>query len=493
MDSETVEEIKRHLAMVAEALRSAIRTVAAVLAAAMLAAATAAETPAASSRLPLAPCTSERLKGALCGTLSVPEDPDPPERRTIQLNVPVLPALEPRAGAGPVCHLGGGRGVAAWGAAEFYLGPGSLYRRSRDVVLVDQRGTGGSGPLRCPTLEQRSPLEDYEPVGAVAACRRALEAQADLTKYSTSIASFDLDRVRAALGYDRVDLWALSYGTRLAQGYLKAFPSRVRSAVLMGFAPLDYKAPLFHAVAAQRVLDLVLDACQLDAPCAARYPDLRRQWRSLLARLEAGPVVASPSPGATTMEIRREPFGEALRTMLGTAAGQRRLPAIIHRAAQGDFSPFLAMVPKGPPGAEGLYLTIACSEAGARITDEEARRHTAGTFLGDYRVARERAACSAWRTYAVPESFYVPPSGGVPLLVISGEMDHVTPPAWAEAFCAAIDSCTLLRIPALGHGPFDLDEWTHGECLDAVTQAFYEHPGRVDADCLRGLKPPPFQ
>jgi pimeloyl-ACP methyl ester carboxylesterase len=485
--------MKLPFGVVTEALRSA-RTVAVVLAAAMLAAAAAAEPLAASARLSLVPCSQEPWKSALCGTLSVPEDPDRPERRTIRLNVLVLPALEPGRGAVPLFHLEGGPGVAASGAAEFYLGPGSLYRRTRDVVLVDQRGTGESGPLRCPTLERRSPLQDYQPVGEVAACRRTLEGQADLTKYSTSIAALDLERVRAALGYDRIDLWALSYGTRLAQTYLKAFPSRVRSAVLVGFAPLDYKAPLFHAVAAQRVLDLVLDACQLDAQCAARYPDLRREWRSLLERLEAGPVVvASPSPGAPALEIRRGPFGEALRTLLGTTAGQRRVPALIHRAAQGDFSALLERVPKGTPGLEGLYLTIACSEGGARITDEDVRRHTAGTFLGDYRVGRERAACAAWRTYAVPESFYAPPTGGVPLLLVSGEMDHVTPPAWAEAFCAAIDSCTLLRVPALGHGPFDLDEWTHGECLDALMQGFYEHPGHIEADCLREMRPPPFQ
>jgi len=465
-----------------------------LMSAAMLAAAAAAEPAPVPSRLPLAPCTSERLKGAQCGTLSVPEDPDRPEGPRAKVDLVVLRAIEPHPEAVPLFHLEGGPGVAASGATGFYLGPGSGYRRTRDVVLVDQRGTGESDALRCPALEGRSPLQDYAPLDEVAACRKALESHADLTRYSTSNAAFDLDRARAALGYDRIDIWALSYGTRLAQAYLKAFPSRVRSAVLVGFAPLDYKAPLFHAVAAQRVLDLVLDACQLDAPCAARYPDLRREWRSLLERLEAGPIVVAPSrPGAPAVEIRRGPFGEALRTLLATTAGQRRVPAMIHRAARGDFSAFLERVPQGPAGVEGLYLTIACSEGSARITDEDVRRHTAGTFLGDYRVSRERAACAAWRTYPVPESFYLPPAGGVPLLVVSGELDHVTPPAWAEAFCAATDSCLLLRVPALGHGPFDLEEWTHGECLDSVMQGFYEHPGRIDAECLRGMKPPPFQ
>jgi pimeloyl-ACP methyl ester carboxylesterase len=260
----------------------------------------------------------------------------------------------------------------------------------------------------------------------------------------------------------------------------------------MGFAPLDYKAPLFHAAAAQRVLDLVLDGCQLDPDCAARYPDLRGEWRDLLSRLEHALIMAS-APDRPAREIRRGPFGEAIRTLLSTAAGQRRLPEIIHRAAGGDFTPFLATVSTGPPGAEGLYLTIACSEGGARITDSDVRRHTVGTFLGDYRVSHERSACAAWRTYAVPDSFFTPPAAAPPVLVVSGGMDHVTPPDWAEAFCSTLPSCRLLRVPALGHGPFDLDQWTHGECLDAVMLGFYEHPGTIEPDCLRGMKPPPFR
>ncbi|HEV7501049.1 MAG TPA: alpha/beta fold hydrolase, partial [Vicinamibacteria bacterium] len=206
--------------------------------------------------LALTPCASDgALKGAWCGSLRVPEDPAQPVGRTLALHVVVLRALSPTPASVPLFHLDGGPGVAASGAAGFYLGPGSDYRRTRDVVLVDQRGTGGSGALRCPVLERRSPLDEYEPVDEVAGCRHKLEANADLRMYSTEIAAADLDRVRAALGYDRIDLWALSYGTRLAQVYLRSFGARVRSAVLVGFAPLDYKAPLFHAVAAQRVLD----------------------------------------------------------------------------------------------------------------------------------------------------------------------------------------------------------------------------------------------
>jgi len=445
---------------------------------------------AAAQGLSLNPCSEGPMKAARCGTLIVPEDPARANGRTIALRMVVVPALSPTPGAAPLFHLDGGPGVAASGAAGFYLGPGAEYHRHRDIVLVDQRGTGGSNALPCPALQERTALDDYEPVELVAACRRELEARADLAQYSTERAAADLDAVRAALGYDRIDLWALSYGTRLAQVYLKRFRPHVRSAVLVGFAPLDYKAPLFHAVGAQRVLDLVLDGCQLDAECARRHPDLRAKWQAVLARLESGPVTFTKD--GRTREIRRGPFGEAIRNLLVTAAGQRDLPDIIERAAAGDFSSLVAKSGGGPPGAEGLYLEIACSEGGARITDEDVRRHTAGTFLGDYRVSRERAACAAWPTYPVPEEFYAPPAAGPPLLVVSGEMDHVTPPAWAEAFCSSLPSCQLLRIPALGHGPFDLDQWKNGECLDEVMLGFYEHPDTVATDCLRRMEPPAF-
>jgi pimeloyl-ACP methyl ester carboxylesterase len=456
--------------------------------------------PAAAPRAPalaLAPCpAADSLPGTLCGALAVPEDPARPGGRVLRLGVAVVPALAPEPGAVPLFHLEGGPGLGAIeAAAKFYLGPGSAYRRGRDVVLVDQRGTGRSGALRCPALERRSPLDDYDPIDEVTACRRDLERRANLSMYSTSIAADDLDRVRTALGAERVDLWAISYGTRLAQTYLKAHGEHVRSAVLVGFAPLDYRAPLFHAVAAQRALDLLFFECQFDPDCAARYPELRRDWRSLLERLDAGPVVVPPpAPGEPTTTIRRGPFGEALRGQLYTSAGRRRLPGLIHRAGQGDFAPLLAaLASPGFPIAEGLYLTIACSEGSARVADDEVGPSTAGTFLGDYREKSERAACAAWPKYDVPESFYAPPGAGPPLLVLSGEMDNVTPPAWAEEFCSHLPTCRLVSIPEMSHAPDDLDEWVNGDCFDDLARAFFDHPGELDPSCVRDMRPPPLR
>ena len=425
-----------------------------------------------------------------CGTVTVPENRSAPNGRTIALNVVIVRAATRRAGAVPMFHLDGGPGVSATAAAPFYLGPGHVYAVTRDVVLVDQRGTGTSSPLHCRRLENRAASSDYD-VSAVVTCRDELQSRADLTQYSTDNASVDLDEVRAALGHDQVDLWALSYGTRLAQVYMKRFPARVHAAVLVGFAPLDYRAPLYHALNAQRVLDLLFYDCARDDACGAKYPGLRTEWQAVLGRFEAGPVIATRQ--GTQSSIARGPFGELVRNMLVTAAGQRALPRLIHAAAGGDFNGFFAAIGGAAvPVAEGLYLSIVCSEAVSRIPADSGR-FTAGTFLGVYRVERERGACASWPRYELADNFYTPSRGGAPILVMSGTMDHVTTPDWAREFCRSTAGCTLIAVPGMGHGPFDLDEWTGGDCFDRVAARFLEDPRTVNASCIADMRPPPFK
>jgi pimeloyl-ACP methyl ester carboxylesterase len=426
-----------------------------------------------------------------CGTVTVAENRSAPGQRTIALNVVVVRAAKPRSDSVPLFHLDGGPGVAATAVAQFYLGPGEVYAATRDVVLVDQRGTGASAPLHCSQLEQRAPWAEEYPPADVAACRRELESRADLRQFSTDAAAADLDDVRAALGYRQIDLWALSYGTRLAQVYLKRFPAQVHAAVLVGFAPLDYRAPLYHAINAQRVLDLLFYDCARDDACGGKYPALRTEWQAVLARVGSGPVTA-PRQG-TEVSIARGPFGEIVRNMLTTAAGQRALPQLVHAAAGGDFSGFVAgRAGAAAPLAEGLYLSIVCSEAVPRIPADPAR-FAAGTFLGSYRVDEERGACTSWPRYQVADDFYAPPRGSAPILVMSGTMDHVTTPDWAREFCAATEGSTLVAIPGMGHGPFDFGQWTGAECFDRVAAEFLANPRSLDASCVAAMRPPAFK
>src|SRR5947208_11060438 len=196
----------------------------------------------------------------LCGKLTVFENREMRTGRTIDLNVVVLPAFDQKHKAEPLFDLAGGPGAASTEAAAFYAGPGKAYRRRHDVVCVDQRGTGKSNRLAIPR-EKTPPyyLSEMFPVDYVRQMRHAFEQRADLTQYTTSIAMDDLDDVRAWLGYERINLFGLSYGTRAVLVYMRQHPDRVRNAILMGVAPTYLKMPLHHARAARRAMDLLLE------------------------------------------------------------------------------------------------------------------------------------------------------------------------------------------------------------------------------------------
>lgn len=427
------------------------------------------------------PCP-EQLKGtnARCGSVEVLENPAAANSRKIAINVIVAPALHPQTGAPAMFHFEGGPGIAGSDAAGFYAGPGSAYRETRDVVAFDQRGTGHSNPLRCPATETRSPLVDEYVASDLKACREALAKIADLGSYSTERAADDVDQIREALGYPKIDIWSLSYGTRLAQVYIKRHGDRVNRVVMVGFVPLDYRTPLTHAANSQRVLDMLFFKCQTEPACNAKYPNLRAEWKTMLDAL--------PRAG-----LPRGPFTETFRSMMGTAAGQRTLPSIIHAAASGDFQPFLKQVGKDHSQfAEGLYLTIACSEGGSRIKPEDIDRYTTGTFLGDYRVREELAACALWPKYKPDESFYEEPRAAPPILMLSGEMDYVAAPDLASAFCSTLSNCRFIEVPDMGHAPFDLDAWENGSCFDDMAIAFFKDPN-ADLSCIKRLHPPKFK
>src|SRR5262249_14203289 len=196
--------------------------------------------------------------------------------RKIKLHLVVLPALEERPRAIPLFDVAGGPGVPSSGAAGFYATDGKVHRRHRDVVLLDQRGTGESSPLRCPELELPDPGTSMYPPDAVRRCRRTLEKHADLAQYTTANAAADLDAVRAALGYDQIDLFGLSYGSRLSLEYIRRYPARVHAAILIGTVADGKKLPLWHARNAQVVLDRIFEECGADRACHAAFPNVRQ-------------------------------------------------------------------------------------------------------------------------------------------------------------------------------------------------------------------------
>jgi pimeloyl-ACP methyl ester carboxylesterase len=354
---------------------------------------------AADAEVRLAPCRPAGVEETVrCGDLLVPENPREPEGRQIELHVVVLPALDGGRRGAPVFGLAGGPGGSATSTAAICATLGPI-RRQHDVVLVDQRGTGESSPLRCPELEFREPFEEIYPPEVVERCRKTLAKGADLAQYTTANAVADLDVVRSRLGYEKIDLFGHSYGGRLALAYLRTHPDRVRAVATFGAVADGKKMPLWDAQNTKHGVDEILRQCAADESCNRAFPDLRNEWDGLLRHLAQGPMRAQARVDGreTAIVLRLGPFVQSIRDLLLTTGDQLRLPYLVHHMARGDFAPYVErMLAEVDPLAEGLYLSTLCAGDTPRITAEERASATVGTFIGTYRVDRLSAACRAW-------------------------------------------------------------------------------------------------
>lgn len=441
------------------------------------------------------PGISEEL---LCDQFAVFENRKTRTGRTIDLNVVVLPAFDQKTKAEALFHLEGGPGVAATGVAGFYASDGREYRRHHDVVLVDQRGTGGSNRLAIPTDKTpQGQLREMYPVDYVEQMRTACEKHADLTQYTTPIAMDDLDDVRAWLGYDRINLFGLSYGTRAALVYLRQHPEHVRTICLVGVAPTYLRMPMYHAQAANRATNLLLDECERDAKCHQAFPQIRDDWKKVLADLQRAPARAeyeSNSTPRTSVEIQRDIFSEKIRNFLYARDQASRIPLIIHRAANGDFQPFLhdAMGPAVADFiADGMYLCVTCAEDVPFIDQAEAAKMNADNPFANYRVFQQTRACGRWPRGQIPADYREPVRSDVPALIFSGHLDPVTPPQRGEEVARYLSNSRHVVIPEAGHGPFGL---THVHCLDELIIQFMDKGDakNLDVSCVERMAPPPF-
>ncbi|MGH8173619.1 MAG: alpha/beta hydrolase [Rhodanobacteraceae bacterium] len=424
-------------------------------------------------------CTSELTgAGAECGTVSVPENYAAPGARQIDLNVIVFRAREPNGEHAAQFDLEGGPGFAVTESAEFYATDGEAYRRTRDVVLFDMRGTGNSNALRCASIEEYETSGDWAPLyppDLVAECAKTLGATADLGQYTTAAAAKDIDRVRQALGYSKIDLNALSYGTTLALRYIDDFPQHVRSAVLTGTVPARMTPPRFHASAGTVGLQQIFAACANEPACAAAFPYLDADLATALQ--------------AMSVDVRPV-FMEKIRTSLYLPPTARRVPLLIHKAAQGDVES-LRRARSGRTFADGLYLSITCAESMAVMDAEAAIVEASASPFGAYRLQRQRDACSRWPVKAaeLPPEHRQP--SDVPVLFLSGAFDPVTPPGWTEDVARGFPRSTRVVVPQGGHvleGMSGLDT-----CIDAMILEFVAElaPPR-DVSCISEMSAGPF-
>lgn len=438
-------------------------------------------------------CTLPGLaEAARCGELRVPEDPDRPEGRHISVAFAVIPATGGPVLPDAIVPLHGGPGEDVIDDAAELAGRFASLRDRRDLLLIDQRGTGRSSALPCrlhDPADAAPNLQHFLPPAAVAACERALSTRADLTQYSLLNFAHDLEAVRKALGYAQFNLYAGSYGTRAAQVFMRAYPRSVRTALLNGAVPMDFVTPLTMAKASQEAFEATFTACEADAACRAAYPALRQDFDTVLARLDAGAVRADV-PGASGVLLSRGRVVEWLRARLYRPRTGAELPWLIHRAAEGDYAPIIAGILAHSRNIDeafalGVWFSITCSEDIQFLREEDIAQATAGTFLGDYRVREQELACRAWPKARMPEDYRERLRSAIPTMFVSGDMDAVTP-LW---FTAAVAPGFPNRVEVVlrGHGH---TEWT--DCAAGLYRRFVEsgQAGGIDPACPATPRPP---
>ena len=396
---------------------------------------------------------------AWCGRLAVPEDPSKADGKKIDVHVAVLPAYTRTRAPDPLVLLAGGPGQAASDLGKLAL----LFdpvRRSRDIVLIDQRGTGRSHPFNCKlfdTLDPVAAMMQMDPdAGAIRACASGFDGDPRL--YTTPSYVADLEAVRKAMGIDQYNLWGGSYGTRVALAYLAAHPQSIRSMIIDGVAPTSMRILIEGLHNGQSQLARTLADCHANAACAAAYPKLADDWATVTRDYAAPKRVTIIHPRSGQPQQIDADFlaiDAALRTLLYSAEYSALVPEIVTRAAAGDVSPLFAASLRivGDLGVGmniGLQLSVVCTEDAHRI-DAVERAKVATTSSAAAVLERIDRACGEWPKGTVTPAFHQPTTSSKPVLIFSGALDPVTPPANGELAARTLSAATHIIAPGYAH------------------------------------------
>jgi pimeloyl-ACP methyl ester carboxylesterase len=466
---------------------------------------------------PLAECRVSGIRNSvLCGVVPRPLDPAHPEGVMIDVHYVVVPAMARRKLPDPVFVFAGGPGQSAIGIAPSTLPLFGRLNNRRDIVFIDQRGTGRSAPLACddPTHESLAEQADpNRPFARMMECKAALmklphaRTPSDLGLFTTTIAMQDFDAVRRQLGAERINLVGVSYGTRAALEYMRQFPAAVRRSVLDAVAPPDMALPDSFSTDGQAAWDALLRSCELEVACHRRHPTLRRDWAALLDSLPKPVTVAHPMTGTPEhFQLTREMVLGAVRGALYSPAVAAALPVAITESARGRFDGLVGLGAllasrKSLQPALGMHFSVVCAEDVPRLA-EVGRPPSAGSDGtlphnppgGDFRTEQAEMylkVCTHWPRGDVPAAFYRVPPSTVPTLLLSGGIDPVTPPRHGQRVANALGpSARHVVVPHAGHGVMAIG------CARDVIYRFIDadddrEATRVDASCLAGIPRPP--
>jgi len=455
--------------------------------------------------LQLSPCELEHPQrltavAADCGELLAPEDPTRPRGRQIRVAFARIPAVSRSKRPDPLFLLAGGPGMAA---TTFYAMTAPVFariHRDRDIVLVDQRGTGKSNPLNCPGGDETELDNDGSALlDETRRCLQALNSRADVALYTTSVAVKDLDRIRQALGYQQINLYGVSYGTRVAQHYLRRYPQHTRSLVLDGIVPPEVSFGADIAIDAERSLERILARCARESACQGRFGDPRQDYHSLRATLRAhsAPVsVGDPSTGELKhFEFTTSHLATVLRLSIYSAEPTALLPLLLHETSSSkDFSRMAAQYLLLSQSytdviAVGMNNTVACTEDipfyDPKNVDRAALERS---FLGATQLDALLAVCKIWPRGPIDSDFHAPLHSAVPALLLSGSDDPITPPVYGDEAKRGLSNSLHVILQDFGHGQLA------APCVDRVMERFIARASvaGLDVSCTRNDKPTPF-
>lgn len=447
----------------------------------------------------LTPCYMEGLSDRLmCGSIAQPLSDDPSEGE-IDIHFAVIPAIKPSHPDEAVLGFAGGPGQGAIDLARIFDHNLRFARETRDIVLVDQRGTGYSHQLQCESDDLKTQfafndvIADLQAMGAEDTQKCKAKLNIDLSNFTTPVAAKDFEAVRVALGYKGFHLYGVSYGTRIAQEYMRQFPNAVLTSTLDGVVPMQQSLAAIGG-AVDGSLAALFKRCETDALCAAQYPNLANNFNSLLTRLEQQPVQTQVRHPRTNdlidFTITKMKLYSAIRFALYGHAQRAIVPMVIEKALRGDYSPLAGMmanVDLTQSLAMGMHNAIVCGEDWPRLTTQT-RAQYSKTYMGKAMIAGLDIACPILNVKAVDETFYQPLKTSTPTLLLSGGRDPATPASWAELAMVEMTNATHLVAPTATHG---VGSQT---CAPKIIAKFIDQQSMRDIDttCINDANDKPF-
>lgn len=455
------------------------------------------------STLELEDCRIRAAEGfpgikARCGTLLRPENPADPGSATLSLFVAVVPALSLEPTTDPLVPIAGGPGQ---GSTEFYAATANAFeavRRNRDIVLLDQRGTGQSAPMTCDVDEDiiEGHFSAEQTIAQTEACLDTLPH--DPRYFTTSVAVQDLEALRVALGYEKFNVYGISYGTRVAQHFLRRYPDSTRTVILDGVVPPQLALGPDIAIKAQNTLDAIFARCSERPACAERFPKIDNDFASLQSELAENPVAVNlPNPltGAPEeIQFDDADMAGALRLLSYHPSTVALMPLLIDQAAKKNYAPMAAQIMTITESLSnsiniGMHNAVVCTEDAPYFDGENVSRdELEATYIGPLQLEALQAICSVWPAGVLDEAFKDPVATNVPVLLLSGEADPITPPEYGDL--AAIDFDNFVHLTGKNQG--------HGQaprgCFADVIGDFVDSsdPASLDTSCMERLHAMPF-